>query len=148
MAIIDQFLLHSGRVRWGDGVGCTPVTARRSRGTGFPAGFAFVSWSHGWVCVPVSVCMCVWWLSGGRVAIVRKCSVLLGCSISLALGEGFFWLPSLEFLDCHINIQLDKLGIKKTQRIPLPYDPPPVPSSLTSLPSSFHPSESPVFVYI
>lgn len=113
---IDQILLHSDRVRWGDGVGCTPVTARRSRGTGFPAGFAFASWSHGCVCVPVSVCMCVWWLSGGRVAIVRKCSVSLGCSISLALGEGFIWLPSLEFLDCHINIQLDKLGIKKTQR--------------------------------
>ena len=193
---IDQILLHSGRVEWGDGGGPQPHYSHEKSKSMLPFRLCFcVLESELCICACVYMHVCVWWLPGGRVVVVGKCSVLLlllllshfsrvrlsatpslgfsrqehwsglpfpspmhksekwkrsrsvmsdssrprglqptgssvhgmfqarvlewgviAFSVSLALGKSFIWLPSLEFLDCHINIQLDMWGIKKTQR--------------------------------
>lgn len=130
------------------GVGCNPVMARRSRGTGFPSGFAFVSWSHSCVCVPVSVCMCVCGGCLGAEWLLLESVLFARLLHFFGFGGGLYLATLVRVSGLPYQHPAGYVRHKENPENPLPYDPPPVSSSLTSLPSSFHPSESLVFVYI
>ena len=75
---IDQILLHSGRVEWGDGGGLQPHYSHEKSKSRLPFRLCFcVLESELCICACVYTHVCVWWLPGGRVAVIGKCSVLL-----------------------------------------------------------------------
>ena len=131
-------------------MGCNPITARRSRSTGFPPGFAFASWSHNCVYAPVSLCMGVWVfavVAWGQSGYCWKVFCFARLLHFFGFGGGFYLATLVRVSGLPYQHPAGYVRHKENPEKPLPYDPPLVPSSLTSLPSSFHLSESPVFIY-